>query len=315
MQVLFIETKSYKLAPILYTMANEKPIKVSGQQALTPIDQFKISLQREHEKAITNFFRGDKDKVMKFMSSVVYSLKKTPKLIECDKASLFNSFMTCAEYELYPSNVSGEAYVLPYNNKTGMEAQFQLGYQGVITLLYRAGMKNVFSEVVYANDIFEYEAGLTPKLVHKPKVFGDKGEAIGVYAVGTLQSGEKQFKVLSKEDIMKFKEFSKSKGSKFSPWNPENDPELSMWKKTAIKQLSKFLPKNSTIFEAFEKDNRDSKINDAKLLAEESDLKMGNLLKDNHKQEYDEHHNQESPSNEAEIQIEETDDTNDSQAR
>lgn len=280
-------------------MQEKTDSKTGGKAlAITPVDQFSIALQKEHQKAIENFFRGDKEKVMKFLTSVRYSLKKTPKLIECDKVSLFNAFMTCAEYELYPSSVSGEAYVLPYKN----EAQFQLGYQGIITLLYRAGMQNITAEIVYQNDEFDYQAGLNPTLIHRPKVFEPRGEAIGVYAVATLPSGEKQFKVLSKEDIMKFKEFSKSKGSEYSPWNPKNDPELSMWKKTAIKQLNKFLPKNSTIYEAIEKDNRDSRISDAKLLAENSDLKMGNLLKENHNE-----HNQEVPTGEKEIQIEETD--------
>jgi len=273
--------------------------KDSGQQvALAPIDQFRVSLQREHQKSIENFFRGDKEKVMKFMSSIVYSLKKTPKLLDCEKSTLINAFMTCAEYELYPSSVSGEAYVLPY----GKEAQFQLGYQGVITLLYRAGMQNITAEIVYANDDFDYQAGLNPTLTHRPKVFEDRGKPIGVYAVATLSSGEKQFKVLGEKDVMKFKEFSKSKTSEYSPWNPKNDPELSMWRKTAIKQLAKFLPKNSTIYEAFEKDNKDSRISDAKNLAENSDLKMGNLLKENN---YD--HNQEVNDNEKEIQVEEVD--------
>jgi len=280
--------------------------KGSGQVALTPIDAFRVALSREHEKAINNFFRGDKERVMKFMSSVVYSLKKTPKLMECDRGSLINAFMTCAEYELYPSNVSGEAYVLPYKKgEQGYEAQFQLGYQGVITLLYRAGMQSINADVVYENDEFDYQSGLNPTLTHRPKVFEDRGKPIGVYAVATLPSGERAFKVLGAKDVMKFKEFSKSKDSKFSPWNPANDPELSMWRKTAIKQLAKFLPKNSAVFEAIEKDNRDSRISDAKLLAENSDLKMGKLLKDNG--DHNDEHNQEVPSDEKEIQIEETD--------
>lgn len=289
-------------------MPTKNNSKGSGQtRALSPIDSFKVSLATQHQKAINNFFRGDNEKVMKFMSAVVYSLQKTPKLLECKKETLITAFMTCAEYELYPSSVSGEAYVLPYKD----EAQFQLGYQGVLTLLYRAGMKNVTAEVVYEHDEFDYQAGLNPTLIHRPNVFGERGNPIGVYAVGTLSSGEKQFKVLGAKDVMKFKEFSKSKDSQYSPWNPKNDPELSMWKKTAIKQLAKFLPKNSTIYEAFEKDNRDSRISEAKALAENSDLKMGNLLSDkSHNQNDDE--NQEVPDQEAEIQIEETDASDDS---
>lgn len=281
-------------------MADTDNSKDSGK-ALTVIDAFKVSLQREHQKAIENFFRGDHEKVMKFMSAVVYSVKKTPKLLDCDRGTLINAFMTCAEYELYPSSVSGEAYVLPYKD----QAQFQLGYQGVLTLLYRAGMQQINADIVHEKDEFDYQSGLNPTLVHRPKVFEDRGEAIGVYAVATLPSGERAFKVLSKADVMKFKEFSKSKGSEFSPWNPKNDPELSMWRKTAIKQLAKFLPKNSTIFEAFEKDNKDSRISEAKILSESSDLKMGALLKENDNDTNQDTETETEPS----IQIEETDGT------
>lgn len=263
--------------------------KNSNTQQMSIVDNLTLGLQKEHEKAITNFFKKDQDKVMKFLSSVKYCLKSVPELSGCTRDSLFDAFMCCAEFELYPSKVSGEAYILPYKGK----AQFQLGYQGIITILYRAGIKKISSEVVYKNDVFEYETGLEPKLIHKPQIFGDRGEAIGVYAVAVLPSGEKQFKVLSKEDVMKFKEFSKSKDSTFSPWNAKNDPELSMWKKTAIKQLTKFLPKNEDIFKAIELDNKDSRINEAKDLLENSNLKVGDLLLNDKNNEKDENNNKE----------------------
>lgn len=292
------------------------PTKKTGQsfKDLAPLDQFKVVMQKEYQKAIENFFAGDKQATMKFMSAVMYSFQRVPNLAKCDRASLIQSFMTCAEFKLYPSGVSGEAYILPYENKKKgtFEAQFQLGYQGVVTLLYRAGMKNITAEIVYKNDEFSYETGLSTKLTHKPNIFGERGEAIGVYAVATLPSGEKQFKIFSKADIMKFKEFSKSKNSEFSPWNAKNDPELSMWKKTAIKQLYKFLPKNSEVFEAFDRDNRDSTISDVKPLLENSDLKMGNFLVEKKKTSeiiYDNDNADQTNQNEneKEIQIGETD--------
>ncbi len=113
---------------------------------------------------------------------------------------------------------------------------------------------------MYKNDDFQYEEGLEAHLIHKPNVFAeDKGEAIGVYAVAEM-NGTKLFKVMSKAEVMKFKEFSQAKGSDFSPWNAKNDPELHMWRKTVIKQLAKTLPKNETIAKALDLDNQDSVI-------------------------------------------------------
>ena len=62
------------------------------------------------------------------------------------------------------------------------------------------------------------------------------------------------------EDIMKFKEFSKSKNFDSTPWLEKNDPELNMWKKTVLKQLSKMLPQNEALVKAIEIDNKDSTV-------------------------------------------------------
>jgi recombinational DNA repair protein RecT len=55
---------------------------------------------------------------------------------------------------------------------------------------------------------------------------------------------------MSKKDIFDFR--AKSQGyqrdvknkTKYSPWQPENDPQLNMWKKTCVRQLFKMLPKS-----------------------------------------------------------------------
>ena len=69
---------------------------------------------------------------------------------------------------------------------------------------------------------------------------------------------------MAKDEVLAFKKFSKSAngqyGDKYSPWNPDNDPELNMWRKTAIKQIAKILPKNEEIYKALDNDNDDSDI-------------------------------------------------------
>ena len=77
-------------------------------------------------------------------------------------------------------------------------------------------------------------------------------------------NGDKIWKYMAKDEVLAFKKFSKSAngqyGDKYSPWNPENDPELNMWRKTAIKQLSKILPKNEEIYKVLDSDNSDGDI-------------------------------------------------------
>ena len=230
------------------TTPNAKPA-----QPLT-LGAFKEVLGNKYQQTIENYFKGDKEGSLKFMSAAVYCIQKTPALLQASQESLVQALMYCAELRLYPSSFSGEAFIIPYKGK----AQFQLGYQGLLTLLHRAGIQSITSAIVHANDKFEYEEGLEPKLVHKPDVMSgkDRGEPIGVYAVATVNN-QKVFKVMNKAEIMKFKALSQAAASEYSPWNSKQDPELWMWKKTCIKQLAKTLPKNEDLQRGISRDNEE----------------------------------------------------------
>ena len=63
------------------------------------------------------------------------------------------------------------------------------------------------------------------------------------------------------DEVLAFQKFSQSLktdkkyGKKDSPWHEENDPELWMWKKTCLKQLTKTLPLNDNLARAVEDDD------------------------------------------------------------
>lgn len=251
------------------------------------IGDLRALIAKNYMKQINNFF-GEEKRAMKFLSGVISSCQRNPKLLECEPTSLINSFMKMAQLEFMPSDVSGEAYVLPYNNKkqdgtqwvSVLEAQFQLGYQGLITLFYRAGARSITAEIVYEKDEFSIVNG---EIRHSPDVFApDRGSARGAYVIVELKNGGKVQKVMKKDDILAIgSRFSKSYKSKFSPWNPENDPDLWMWKKTVLKQVAKLVPKSDVLVEVIAEDNKDSDIEDRmKKAAEESEsLKLGNFEK------------------------------------
>lgn len=265
-------------------------------------------LAKNYLVQVKNFF-GDEKQAMKFLSSVMTDVQKTPKLLECEPTSLVNSYMTMAQLGLMPSGVSGEAYVLPYNKgQSGMVAQFQLGYQGLVTLFYRAGGGSIRAEIVRAHDEFSYENGV---IRHKIDIFKsneERGEAVGAYAIAVVNDQEIS-KAMNRKDIIDMgKNFSKSFNTAFTPWKEANDPELWMWKKTVLKQLGKLMPKNETIFKAIAADNEDSRINKLEGMVEASSLKMGNFLKNNDKdkdaikaQDASESHSQETPDTESSI--------------
>ena len=243
-------------------------------------NDLKVILATNYQKQINNYF-GDEKKALKFLSSVISSVQRTPELLNCEAQTVINSFMVMAQLELMPSDVSGEAYVLPYKGK----AQFQLGYQGLVTLFYRAGVRSITAEIVYEKDKFDYTNGI---ITHTPDVFSDdRGKAIGAYVIVETQQGGKLYKVMKKKDIMEIgKKFSKSFNTSYTPWKEANDPELWMWKKTVLKQIAKLVPKNETIYKAIAEDNADSNISErmekAKIEAEQ--IKMGNLLKESNEE-------------------------------
>lgn len=269
-------------------MNKTEPTKeVRKLEKFSTVADLKKVIAGNYQKQIENFF-GDEKKALRFLSGVVSAVQRNPKLLECTPVSVINSFMTMAQLELMPSDVSGEAYVIPYNNKkkegnqwrTVMEAQFQLGYQGLVTLFYRAGARSIVSEIVRDNDKFEYVNG---NVTHAPDIFSDdRGDAKGAYCIVELHSGSKISKVMSKKEILGIGEkFSKSFKGDFTPWNESQDPQLWMWRKTVLKQLAKLVPKNERLVQAIAEDNKDSIIGDRLEGATEASksLTMGSLIK------------------------------------
>jgi recombination protein RecT len=133
--------------------------------------------------------------------------------------------------------------LIPYKNKGRDEVQFQLGYKGLIDLAYRSGeVELVQAHIVYANDTFECEYGLEPKLVHKP-ADSDRGEPIKVYAMFKTKSGGYGFEVMSMDDVrVHAAKYSKSYTSTYSPWQTNFEE---MAKKTVLKKVLKYAPLKS----------------------------------------------------------------------
>lgn len=250
----------------------------------------KATLAGEYRKQIENYF-GDPGQALEFLSGVVAAVQRTPALLECTPATLINSFIVMAQLKFMPSAVSGEAFVLPFKNHGVMEAQFQLGYQGIVTLLYRAGNQSVVAEIVRKNDVFKLVNGSIYHEVDPLKTREQRGEPIGAYAIITTQTGGRVEKFMRAEEIEAHaKKFSKSYSSEYSPWNPKNDPEGWMPRKTVLKQAAKLAPKNETLNLAIAEDNKDSVISDRiEAAAKESgSLKMGALLEGNKKDDHEE---------------------------
>lgn len=180
--------------------------------------------------------------VERFVRIATNALNTTPDLRNCTPMSFIGAMMQAAQLGLEPNTPLGQAYLIPrMNGKTNKkEAQFQIGYHGLLALAQRSGqLKDVYAHVAYANDEFEYELGLEPKLVHRPAM-KDRGEPIFFYAVFHTTSGGFGMEVMSVEDIRKHAaKYSDSFRSSFSPWTKSFEE---MAKKTVLKRVLKYAP-------------------------------------------------------------------------
>jgi len=279
-------------------MADILPEKLNNQNEL------KVFLAKNYMAQIKNFF-GDEKQAMKFLSSVMADVQRNPKLMECTPSSLVNSYITMAQMGFMPSGISGEAYVLPYKKGYVMEAQLQVGYQGLVTLYYGAGVDKITSGIVREKDKTTLINGELTHEVDLSLSQEERGKPIGAYVTAIFR-GEKSTKYMNGKDIVEHaKKYSKSYDpvGKYSPWNPDNDRELWMWVKTVIKQ-HKLLPKNEKINQALNLDNTDSRISDVKEKLNGGELTMGGFLANNNnentKKDPD---NQESGHKEESVQI------------
>lgn len=179
----------------------------------------------------------------RFTRMVLSAISTNQKLGSCTPASFLGAMMSAAQLGLEPNTPLGQAYILPYQNKGVLEAQFQLGYKGLIDLAYRSGdVEVVQAHIVYANDKFECEYGLEPKLTHIP-ADKDRGEAVKVYAMFKTKSGGYGFEVMSMEDVrIHAEKYSKAYGTSFSPWKTNFEE---MAKKTVLKKCLKYAPLKS----------------------------------------------------------------------
>lgn len=212
-----------------------------------PMQAYIKSMEGEIAKALPTVITPER-----FTRIVLSAISVNPKLGSCTPQSFLGAMMTSAQLGLEVNTPLGQAYVLPYSNKGVLEAQFQLGYKGLIDLAYRSGEVEVIqAHVVYENDEFECEYGLNPRLSHKPADH-DRGEAVKVYAVFKTKSGGFGFEVMSMDDVRKHaSKYSKAYGSAYSPWKTNFEE---MAKKTVLKRVLKYAPLKSDFVRAAAQD-------------------------------------------------------------
>lgn len=175
----------------------------------------------------------------RFARIAMTAVRTNPNLQKCNPMSFLAALMQSAQLGLEPNTPLGQAYLIPYGN----DVQFQLGYQGILTLAYRTGQyQSIYAMPVYAQDEFEYEFGLDPKLIHKPSP-EPAGAPVFYYAVYRLANGGHGFAVMSRQEVEMHRDkySAAAKSGRQSPWKSDFD---SMALKTVLKKALKYAPKS-----------------------------------------------------------------------
>ena len=229
---------------------------------MTSIQNKVATTQPTEKKTMQTYIKAMEGEIKKALPSVITperftrmvlsAISVNPKLGSCTPASFLGAMMNAAQLGLEPNTPLGQAYILPYMNKGTLEAQFQIGYKGLIDLAYRSGeVELIQAHIVYENDDFECEYGINAKLSHKPAAI-DRGEPIKVYALFKTKSGGYGFEVMSMDDVRAHAaKYSKAYNSSFSPWKTNFEE---MAKKTVLKQVLKYAPLKSDFVKAVVQD-------------------------------------------------------------
>ena len=231
------------------------------------------NLATSQKQGITTFLSSEKVKqniaqvvgekgTTKFIASVVSAVQTNKTLQECTNASVLSAALLGEALKLTPSPQLGQYYMVPYNNKSVKEAQFQLGYKGYLQLAIRSGQyKKFVATEVKEGEIQDYnpiteEFTLNPILNEAERA---KAQVTGYYAMFELMNGFRKEIYWSKEKMTEHaKKYSSgyrsdlTKKTSYTFWAKDFD---SMAKKTMIRQLiSKWGIMSIDMQTAFEKD-------------------------------------------------------------
>ena len=169
-----------------------------------------------------------------FIVSILNTVNSNKLFGNVDPNSILKAALVAASLDLPIDPNLGFAYIIPY----GKEAQFQIGYKGLVQLAIRSGqykhinVANLYDgQFIHYDPIIDYlEYDLSTK---------NSDEVTHYVAFFKTLNGFEKYYVMSKEEVEKHgKAYSKAYNSSHSPWKSDFD---TMAQKTVLKQLiSKF---------------------------------------------------------------------------
>lgn len=222
----------------------------SNFDLMAPKDAFNSPVVLEKLKSVVN------GRETQFVTSLLSIVNNNSHLAKASNTSVLNAAMKAATLDLPIDPNLGFAYIVPY----GSEAQFQLGYKGLIQLAQRSGqIVKLNAGEIYASQFKGYNP-LTEDLEVDMQALPKANEEVaGYFAFMRLSNGFEKTLFWTKDRVLAHgKKYSRSFNGKSSPWQTDFD---AMARKTVLKQLlSTYAPLSIEMQQAIIDDNVDSNI-------------------------------------------------------
>ena len=194
-------------------------------------------LAQESVKANVESVVGVKDS-QRFISSVVSAVQTNPALAECTNSSILSAALLGHSLNLPQSPQIGMFYLVPFKNKTGTEATFQLSYRGMLQLAMRSGQYKAINVTdiregeLVSYDPIEDAYEFAPETDINKRI---KLPIIGYYAYFEMINGFKKGIYWSKDQVEAHaKKYSATYRKGYGLWSTDFD---AMAKKTMLRQL------------------------------------------------------------------------------
>jgi recombination protein RecT len=240
-------------------------------EARNPYDQ----LRRQLDVSKGEFAKlvGGEKNAEKFIRVVLNSVLANPDLLDVTRSSLVGACMRAAQDGLMPDGREAVLNIYnvkitdkstePWKERWEKRAQYLPMVGGLIKKMYEVpAITYVDAAVVYRGDVFKFQRGDEPKLIHEPAIDYrdedlDKGEPviIAAYAIVKLKNGEIKREVMPRRDIEKVREVSKAQDKEGNPTGPWKDWYDQQAIKSVIKRVYKQLPHTDKLDTAVAHDN------------------------------------------------------------
>ena len=196
-----------------------------------------------------------------FRNAAVVAVQDNPKILACEKTSVFKAIRTLAAAGLVPDG--REAALVPFKTKEGDrwidKCQAMPMVFGLMKMVRRSGtVSDIRSHIVYQREVdegrFSYVVGDREELEHRPILFGDRGDPVAAYSIARLKDGTlvREFMTAQEIDVVRRASSAQRVYRKGEAPRVSDEPIgiwkewwAEMWRKTLIRRICKRLDMSS----------------------------------------------------------------------